>query len=77
MDYDAKSIALMLDNIPTKDSVTSLLDGIKGIDVRLADLGNRSRRKSPNRIRKLPWRKRAFSITSCPLNSRGSLSARL
>ena len=35
----AKEIATMLDNMPTKDSVNTLLDGVKGIDARLADLG--------------------------------------
>jgi len=39
LEYDAKTIAAILDNIPTKDSVTTLLDGIKGIDTKLADLG--------------------------------------
>jgi len=39
LEYDAKAIAAMLDNIPTKDNVNGLLDGIKGIDTKLEDLG--------------------------------------
>ena len=35
----AKELKDLFDNIPSKDSVVSLLDGIKGIDGKLADLG--------------------------------------
>lgn len=40
MEYDAKAIAALLDKMPTKDSFDPLLDGIKGIDEKLAGLGD-------------------------------------
>jgi len=48
LEYDAKAIAAMLDNIPTKDSVTSLLDQVSGIDSRLADLGKELKPADPD-----------------------------
>ncbi len=39
MEYKTEDIVKMFDNLPRKESVDSLLDQVKGIDARLADLG--------------------------------------
>jgi hypothetical protein len=39
MEYDAKTIAKMFDNVPTKDKFDDLVSSVEGIDARLAELG--------------------------------------
>ena len=39
MELTAKEIANLLDNLPKKESVDTILEGVKGLDARLAELG--------------------------------------
>ena len=39
MELTAKDIAALLDNLPKKETVDTLLEGVKGLDARLAELG--------------------------------------
>lgn len=39
MDYETKDIIAILENLPKKETVDTLLEGVQGLDARLAELG--------------------------------------